>query len=192
MKKIILTFGLIAGGIISAPLVVLVPFKDAFGGDKGAVIGYTSMVLAFLLIFFGVRQYRDTAGRGRVTFGRALAIGTLITLVSSACYTATWVIYFGFHPDFTAQYTAHQIDKLKASGASQAAIDKKVAELKEFAKLYDNPLYNAAVTMLEPLPVGIVLALVAAGVLSRRRRDTDYLGTSTGGGVSFAGTQVTK
>jgi hypothetical protein len=35
--------------------------------------------------------------------------------------------------------------------------------------MYQNPVYNAAITFLEPLPVGLVIALVSAGVLRRKR-----------------------
>ena len=51
---------------------------DAIGFDRGEIIGYTSMVLAFLLIFFGVRSYRDNVAGGTVRFGRAFAVGALI------------------------------------------------------------------------------------------------------------------
>jgi uncharacterized protein (TIGR03382 family) len=36
--------------------------------------------------------------------------------------------------------------------------------------MYNNPAVNIAVTFLEPLPVALVMALVSAGVLSRRRK----------------------
>ena len=59
------------------------------------------MVLAFLLIYFGVRSYRDNVAGGRVGFGRALAVGVLITTLASVCYVATWeVLYFNFEHDF--------------------------------------------------------------------------------------------
>jgi hypothetical protein len=32
---------------------------------------------------------------------------------------------------------------------------------------------NAAITFLEPLPVGLVIALVSAGILRRRRREAE-------------------
>ena len=65
------------------------------------IIGYTTMVLAFLLIFFGVRSYRDNVAGGTVRFGRAFAVGALIAVVASLCYVATWeVIYYKFAPDF--------------------------------------------------------------------------------------------
>jgi hypothetical protein len=40
----------------------------------------------------------------------------------------------------------------------------------EFAEMYKNPAFNAAVTLAEPLPVALVIALITAGLLSRRPR----------------------
>jgi hypothetical protein len=36
--------------------------------------------------------------------------------------------------------------------------------------MYKNPLINSAMTFAEPLPVGLVIALVSAGILSRARK----------------------
>lgn len=171
MKRIVLTFGLISGAIISVMLLLTVPFQDAIGFDRGEIIGYTSMVLAFLLIFFGVRSYRDNVAGGTVRFGRAFAVGALIAVVASACYVATWeVIYFKFAPDFLTKYQAHILEKARADGQSEEAIARKKAEMDEFAELYKNPAINAAITFVEPLPVALIVALVSAGVLSRRRK----------------------
>ena len=65
MKRIVLTFGLIAGAILSVMMVVSMRFIDQIGFDKGEIIGYTTMVLAFLMVYFGVRSYRDDVRRGR-------------------------------------------------------------------------------------------------------------------------------
>ncbi|HVT37559.1 MAG TPA: DUF4199 domain-containing protein [Gemmatimonadaceae bacterium] len=173
MKKTVWTFGLISGGIVSLLMIVATAFQDAIGFDKGEIIGYTTMVLSFLLIFFGVRSYRDNAVGGRLSFGRAFVVGSLIALISSVCYVATWeVIYFKMSPDFSAKYAAHMVEKARASGASQAAIDTKIAEMQKFQAMYSNPLMNAAITFMEPLPVGLVIALVSAGIL-RRKGDRD-------------------
>jgi hypothetical protein len=171
MKKIVLTFGLISGAIMSAMMLATLRFQDAIGFDRGEIIGYTSMVLAFLLIYFGVRSYRDNVAGGTVRFGRAFAVGALIAAVASVCYVATWeVIYFKLAPDFTAKYQAHTLAKARAGGATEAAIAKQKADLDKFADLYKNPAINAAITFLEPLPVALIVALVSAGVLSRRRK----------------------
>jgi len=129
------------------------------------------MVLAFLLIFFGVRSYRDNVAGGRLGFGRALAVGALIGVVASSCYVLTWeVFYFGTKSDYIEKYQAHLIEKARQAGESPEAIAAKQAEMAKLAQMYRNPLINSAITFLEPLPVALVVALVTAGVLTRRKK----------------------
>jgi len=169
MKRTVLRFGLISGAVMSLLMLATLPFQDAIGFDKGALVGYTGMVLAFLVIYFGVRSYRDKEGGGAVGFGRAFVVGALIAVVSSACYVATWeVIYFALAPDFMQKYEAYALQKAKAAGESEAAIERKRAEMAEFARMYRNPLFNAAITFVEPLPVGLLIAAASAVALRRR------------------------
>jgi hypothetical protein len=171
MRKIVLTYGLIAGGILAATFLIALGFHDAIGFERGLVVGYTSMVLAFLLIFFGVRSYRDNVAGGRVGFGRALAVGVLIGVVASCCYVLTWeVLYFGMKSDYIEKYQAHMIEKAQKAGESPEAIAAKQAEMANFAQMYRNPLINSAMTFMEPMPVALVMALISAGVLSRRKK----------------------
>ena len=169
MRNTVLKFGLISGALLSAMMAITIPFQDAIGFDYGMIVGYTTMVLAFLFVYFGVRRYRDTVAGGSLTFGRAFKVGALIALISSCCYVATWeVMYFKFMPDFTAKMTAQTIAKARAAGESPEAIAKKQQEMDEFEAMYRNPAINAAMTFLEPLPVALIMTLVSAGVLSRR------------------------
>ncbi len=171
MRKIVLTFGLIAGAIMSAMMVITLPFQEQIGFDRAAIIGYTTMVLAFLMVFVGVKSYRDNVAGGQVSFGRAVAVGLLITAVATVCYVATWeVIYYRFTPDFGDAYAAYNLEQVKKSGASDAEIATKAAEMERYKEMYRKPLANIALTFLEPLPVGIVFTLVTAGILSRKRR----------------------
>jgi uncharacterized protein DUF4199 len=171
MKKTVWTFGLISGALLSAMMAATIPFQDQIGFGHSLIVGYTTMVLSFLLIYFGVRSYRDNVGRGTVGFGRALAVGSLIGLIASLCYVATWeVMYFKFMPDFLTKYNAHELEKARTAGASDATIAQKKVELDKFEKAYQNPAINAAYTILEPLPVALVIALVSAGVLSRKKK----------------------
>ena len=171
MKKTVLTFGLIAGAILSAMMAITMPFHEEIGSDGALIVGYTSMVLAFLLIFFGVRAYRDNVDGGTVSFGRAFAVGALIGLVASACYVATWeVVYTNFMPDYLTNYQAEELEKARAEGESEEAIAEKKAEMDKLAEWYKNPAIRAAFTLVEAMPVALIVALVSAGVLSRRRK----------------------
>ena len=171
MRKIVLTFGLIAGGLLSLMMIITLPFSEQIGFDRAVTVGYTTMVLAFLMVYFGVRAYRDNVANGVVSFGRAFKVGALITLIASTCYVATWqVMYYQFMPDHLDKYTAYTIDKAKASGKSEAEIASEIAETQKMRGMMKNPFVHGAFTFLEPLPVGLLFTLVSAGVLSRRRR----------------------
>ncbi|HKP47588.1 MAG TPA: DUF4199 domain-containing protein [Pyrinomonadaceae bacterium] len=171
MKKIVLTFGLISGLIGAAMFVATLPFHDQIGFDKGIFVGYTTMVIAFMLVFFGIRSYRENVGNGEISFGRAFAVGILITVVSCLCYVVTWeIIYFKFMPDFMDKYANYVIAKERAAGASQQLIDAKLQEMKNFKAMYDNPFFNAAITFTEPFPVGFLITLVSALILRRRKK----------------------
>jgi len=170
MNKTVWTFGLIAGAILGGMMLLTLPFADQI--EHSEVIGYSSMVAAFLLIYFGVRSYRDAVGGGTVGFGRALAVGVLITCVGSACYVATWeALYYG-KPGFAEKFEKTYVESVRAKAASPAEADKIVAETKKMFDMYKNPAINVALTFLEPLPVGIIIALVTAGVLRRRKQAT--------------------
>src|SRR5271165_6046748 len=125
MKKVVLTFGLISGAISAAMMLATVPFEDKISSEKGLILGYTTIVLAALIVYFGVRSYRENVGGGRLTFGRGFAVGILITLISNACYVGTWeIIYYKLMPGFSEKYAAHLVERAKASGASQQKVDE--------------------------------------------------------------------
>ena len=169
MKKTIVTFGLISGAVSSAMMLLTMPFMDRIGFDHGYYVGYTSIVLSFLLVFFGIRSYRDNVGTGQITFGKAFMIGLGITVISCVCYVITWeALYFTVLHDFTDKYAAYVMAKAKASGASEAVLQQKMQEMAQFQKMYQNPLINVAYTFIEPFPVGLVITLVSAALLKRR------------------------
>ncbi|HSE18516.1 MAG TPA: DUF4199 domain-containing protein [Pyrinomonadaceae bacterium] len=178
MKKTVLTFGLISGAILSAMMLITLPLIDKIGFDKGMVIGYTTMVLAFLLVFFGIRSYRDTVGAGQISFGRALSVGLLIMVIASVCYVIAWeIISHTFMPDFADKCIAYETQALHNSGKPPAQIEQEVQQMTQMMTLYkNNLLFNMGITFLEPLPVGLVMTLISAFIL-RKRQPKESLAT---------------
>src|SRR5579864_2633002 len=108
MKKTIVVFGVISGVFSALMLLATVPFADKIGFDKGEYLGYTVIVLSFLLVFFGIRSYRDNVGNGQITFAKGFVVGISITLISCVFYVLTWeVLYFKFLPGFMDKYSAY-------------------------------------------------------------------------------------
>jgi len=171
VKKNILTFGLISGAISSLLMVATTFFADKIGFDKGEYLGYTIIVLSFLLVYVGIRSYRDDVGNGQITFAKGFVVGISITLISCVCYVLTWeVLYFKFMPDFMDKYGAYMVQKLKASGASDVAIQAQVQQIEKYKVMYNNPLMNMAMTFIEPFPVGLVITLISAAFLRTKPR----------------------
>ncbi|HEY8968241.1 MAG TPA: DUF4199 domain-containing protein [Puia sp.] len=171
MKKIVLVCGLIGGLITCVWMVVLSIIYRGHGEvDHGAIYGYGSMILAFSLIYVGVRNFRNKYNDGVIGFGKAFRIGLYITLIASTIYVGTWqVIYYGYARDFGKVYAEHQLTKLKASGISEEAYVKQRAEMDDWVRMYDMPAFNIGMTYLEILPVGLLVSLITAAILKRKR-----------------------
>ena len=168
MKKVVIVFGLISGAISSAMMFLTLPFEAEISSRSGELIGYSAIFLSFLLVFFGIRSYRENIG-GTITFGRATAVGLLITLISCVLYVASWeIIYFTMMPDFVDKYSAREIGEMRATGASEAAIAAKKKEMDQLKVTLNNPLMNVAMTFIEPFPVGLIVTLVSAAILRKR------------------------
>src|ERR1700749_2626560 len=109
MRKTILRFGLASSAILVALSAAMLPcMNGTVDFEHGEVLGYSTMVLAFLMVFFGVKSYRDNIAGGAIGFGKAFQVGIGITLITCAVYVIAWEItYFNFMPDFLDKYNAH-------------------------------------------------------------------------------------
>jgi Protein of unknown function (DUF4199) len=169
MKKIVLTFGLLSGLLSAAMMSATVPFLDRLGFDRGIYYGYTAIVISFLFVYFGIRSYRDNVLGGSMTFGRGFQAGILITLISCAFYVATWLfLYYNVIPDFGEKYAAYVIETARAGGASAAELEATTRSTSEAMEMLKNPLLNAAITFIEPFPVGLLITLISAAVLRKQ------------------------
>jgi hypothetical protein len=170
MTKIVLVFGLISGAIAATLMWILMGFVN--GGsvdfDSGMIWGYATMLIALSMVFFGIKSYRDNNG-GRITFLKGLQVGLLISLISAVCYAASWEIYYPSVGDqFMQKYTAFYLDKMKKEGASDAEIEKARVESEQFAEMYKYFFIRFAMTLMEILPVGIIVTFISAALLRKR------------------------
>ena len=173
MKKNSIIYGLIAGIVVSISMLFSINYISHVDGkvdyNTSLLIGYASMLIAFSLVYVGIRNYRNKYNAGVISFGKAFKIGIMIVLIASTIYVAAWLIdYFFFIPDFMEKFSAQELDKLKSSGASQIEIDKETKEMANFTKMYKNPFFNAMMTYVEILPVGLIVTLISSLILKRK------------------------
>ena len=170
MKKNILIFGLIMGGILSFNMVYMVNqcyTREDFSGND--VVGYAAMIAIFSFIFIAIRNYRNKYNDGVISFGAAFKMGALIALIAATMYVVTWLFYYYlFVPDFLDKYIPYVLKEATASGASQVELDQKIAEMEKFKGMYKNPLFVILVTYSEVFPVGLIVALISALILKKK------------------------
>lgn len=171
MKKIILTYGLIAGAIVGAMLAITIPLYNSgtIKVENGQWVGYSIMIIALSLIFFAVKNYRDRHLGGVISFGKGFQIGILVTLVAALIYALTWEICYhtvakGFIQLMTDSYTK----KLQMDYSDVAVIQQKTDEMKQMMEMYKNPVIRFGMSILEILPVGLVLSLLSAFILKKK------------------------
>ena len=176
MKRNVLIFGAISGLISTIWMMAMVIGFDPSkmeDMDSGMWYGYAAMLVANIFIIVGVKNYRDKQQGGFITFGKAFKVGFLIALVASSMYVFTWLIYYYTSgTDFVEQWSYCMQRDLEASGASPAELEQNAKEMKEFARMYQNPLFNALVSYSEILPLGTVFALITALVMKKKRPAT--------------------
>lgn len=174
MRKIVLQYGSISAGILVVLGFINTRLWQAgtMNLDNGEVFGYAAMVVALSMVFFGVKAFRDKVQGGVVRFGRAFVVGLLISLIASAVYVAGWEVYWQTDDElrttFMDRYTEHIIGKFRAEGATEEEVTAKRKELQEMKEMYDIPVIRLAITLVEILPVGLLVTLISAAILRRK------------------------
>lgn len=171
MKKIILVYGTLAGVIVGAMFFVTAPLYDrgVINFDNGMWVGYTSMVIALSLIFFGVKSYRDSHSGGSITFGKAFKIGILVTVVASVIYALSWeVAYRTVSKGFSEKMKAYYVANLQKEITDEATLKIELEKQDQLWEMYKNPVVRFGMTLLEIFPVGLIISLLSAGLLRKK------------------------
>lgn len=175
MKKIVLTYGLISGIIVS----VLMGASMVYWGCQAdtnlagsMALGYATMILAFVLIYFAQARYRDQVGDGHITYGKAFSVGILVALISSLCYVITWMFLFAYvMPDFMDKYVDIEIARMTKSGMSAEQIAAAKMKMEESGRLYkENAFYRAGITFMEIFPVGLLVTIISSFLVRMKKK----------------------
>lgn len=169
MRKIVWTFGIIAGLITVAMFIINIPANGApVDFENGMLYGYITMLVALSTIFFAASQYRKKYTNGHLKFGKAFLIGLYISLIASGIYTLGWEIYYSnYATDFVEQYLAFQREQLLESGLSEAEVQADIADQEGSMALYkENRFFRLGMTFMEIFPVGLLVSLIVAALFA--------------------------
>lgn len=170
MNKTILTYGLISGAVAAVLMTGnALYFCNSLDHKNGELFGYAGILLSMLFVYFGTRAYRDQKMPAGLSFSEAFKVAILIAVISCLCYVVAWlIVYPTLMPDFMDKFIEQTLAKLKESGATPEQISQEAAKMEEMKVMYRNPLFRAAITFLEPFPVGLLVSLVSSFLLKRK------------------------
>jgi hypothetical protein len=168
MKNTVIKYGIYA--IISGFLFFGLPFLLGMGVnyDYGELIGYTSMILSLLFVYFGIKHYRDKVNNGKVSLSKAIAIGMLIALFSAIGVALFDYIYTTqINPDFATEYIDYSIKKMETT-LSPEELKVKSAELIQQMKDYGSPGFMAFMMFSSVVILGFIISLISGLILQRK------------------------
>ena len=162
MYRNMLVYGGLAGAIAIAAMTI-----DVSMGVESLLVGYLILFAAMSLIFVSIKRYRDVALGGVIRFATAAKLGLGIAVVAGIVYVVGWELYLwstGY--TFFDHYVAAEIERQRAAGVSAAELARLSGEMAAMSAQYNSqPLLRIGYTLLEILPVGLVVALISAALL---------------------------
>jgi hypothetical protein len=172
MKSTVIKFGIYSSVLLIILFGISFLFEGVMNRSTSEIFGYITLVLSLSFVYFGIRNYRDALNQGKVSFGRALKIGVLITLIASITFGFINVIYTEIiNPEFTAEYYDYSIEKYKESLTTEAFKTKRI-ELESQKNLFKNPLVNFSIMALTVFIIGFIISLISGLILHQKNSKT--------------------
>ncbi|WP_299548546.1 DUF4199 domain-containing protein [Seonamhaeicola sp.] len=142
-------YGLLTGLIIF--LLHLTLGKD-LSYSTNEILGYISIFISLSFVFFGIKHYRDKVNNGAVSFGKALLIGVLISVLVAIGIALADFIYTQFiNPEWFENYYKMMRDAGKED------------EIMEMTSLTAGIFMFSLVTV-----IGFIISLISGLILQRK------------------------
>lgn len=167
MKKIVIKYGSIASLIVvGAPVIFMVIVgmgPESF--DLGAIVGYTSMIVAMALVYFAMRHFRDNQNEGTMSFFQGMQIGLLISAMGGVAWGIYNLVFVKFiMPDFYEQYYAHQSGQTIGTPEFQQGFTQMMDQMGFWYTDFGGTLLMFLTVFL----IGFVISLISSLILQRR------------------------
>ncbi len=157
MNKNILRFGLYSAALlIGASIITWVTVGTTMDFGTSELVGYLTMFVAMIFVFFGVKTYRDEQNGGVISFGKALGVGTLIALVPSVAFGIYSILFFTLQGD---KWLAYARENMPAEQWQQ---------YQAAPAFLMNPLFQGFIMFLTVFLIGFGYAIISALLVQRK------------------------
>lgn len=156
--------------LITAAILFLLAltFGESLSYSAQEVIGYFSMAVSLIFVFFGVKQYRDKDNEGKISFGKALGMGLLISLFAALGFGVIDFVYTTWiNPDFVQEYQTAMLSAMENELSPEEFKIKKEAFVTEM-EAFDSPILMALLMFITVMILGFIYSLISGLLLQKK------------------------
>lgn len=168
MKKTVIKFGLralIAGAVLFFLALWLGQDMDH---KVQEVIGYSTIVVSLSFVYFGIRHFRDKENEGKLSFGKALKIGLLISVFAGIGFGLIDYLYTSvINPNFMDEYLTNSLATMEAELSPEEFAVQGEA-LKVQMKEYGGSGFLSILMFSTVVIVGFIISLISGSILQRK------------------------
>ncbi|CAM1345941.1 DUF4199 domain-containing protein [Tenacibaculum crassostreae] len=168
MKKTVIKYGVYS--LLTAAILFLLSLflGKTFDYSTQEIIGYASMIVSLSFVFFGIKYYRDNENEGKLSFGKALQIGVLISLFAGLGFGIIDYLYITvINPDFATEYLNKTLETMKTSLTPEEFKVESV-KLRQQMEAYGGSGFMAFIMFVTVVIIGFVISLLSALFLNRK------------------------
>ena len=168
MKKSVLKFGLFSSLTLLILFTIQFSIEDKLNYSSSEVFGYVSIVLALIFIYFAIKHYRDAINNGTVSFGKALLIGALVSLLAGLTFGIINYVYVEvINPEFMTEYYDAMVEKARTSMNTEE-FQIKLQAMEAEKALFSNSIISSLVMSATVLIIGFIISLISGLMLQRK------------------------
>ena len=170
MKQTALRFGLFgAASVVIFGLVNCLVLGPSASWELAEVLGYLTILVSMIFVFFGIRHYRDRFNNGELTFGKGMKVGILIVLLPAIFFGLFSVLLTEvFDPEWADRYYEYQKQKI-VTNTSAAEVLPKLQELEKNKAQFANPLYNFFLMAATVFVIGLIVTIISSITLRKTK-----------------------
>lgn len=170
MKKTALRYGLITAGFLVGFFflgLAIYGKSDDFTGRE--VVGYSTMIVSMIFVYFGIKHFRDHVNGGALSFGKGMKMGLLIVLVPAIAFGIFTIIYVTWiDPEHMSRYYEYELSQLKAS-LSSTEFEAASVKMKEEMEMFSSPVMSFFVMALTVYLIGVIATVISSLILRRAK-----------------------
>jgi hypothetical protein len=169
MKSTVFKFG--SYGFLTSLILFQIAFVigTSFSYATQEFLGYLTIVLSLLFVFFAIRHFKTNVNDGKLSFANGLLIGISITaFVALGSAIADYIFVTMLYPDFVTDYADYQLQEMQAR-LSAAEFEVARAEMETRIQRIGSPLMMAAIMFVTVLLLGFIITLLSTFLLQTKK-----------------------